>query len=261
MASKIGESSSSTQTSSDALYAKWGLVSFNNLIQDYGIRAEWNPVLPSKTGTVFPLKESKITLFSDFFQVLQLSIADHQVLYVGHILELTVFRAFFVLMWKSPFFYLRQKGHRCVLFASSKDKDWKKKFFYIDVGVIPGEMQWREMGPKDKVKDDGPLKDAYVANALYKRLCECPFECMVIPKGALVMAGMSLLWRDIKIYPSFGRDDEGKWSLFLFVDPPRHAALKAADRVIGELEPYVLKIHLEQFLLPAVPADPDAYIS
>ncbi|KAJ0648391.1 hypothetical protein HanOQP8_Chr15g0569681 [Helianthus annuus] len=122
-------------------------------------------------------------------------------------------------------------------------------------------MHWREMGPKDKVKDDGPPKDAYVANALDMRLCGCPFECTVIPEGALVMAGMSLLWRDIKLYPSFRRDDEGKWSLFDFVDPPRNAALRDAVRVIGEQEPDVLKIHLKQFLLPSLPADPAAYIS
>ncbi|MFS7943794.1 hypothetical protein Hanom_Chr06g00504421 [Helianthus anomalus] len=52
-----------------------------------------------------------------------------------------------------------------------------------------------------------------------------------------------------------------KWSLFDFVDPPRHAALKAADRVLGEQQPDVLKIHLERFLLPAVPEDPTAYIT
>ncbi|KAJ0796951.1 hypothetical protein HanPI659440_Chr04g0168261 [Helianthus annuus] len=52
-----------------------------------------------------------------------------------------------------------------------------------------------------------------------------------------------------------------EWSLFDFVDPPRHAALKAADRMLGEQEADVLKIHLEQFLLPDVPADPAVYIS
>ncbi|MFS7945189.1 hypothetical protein Hanom_Chr06g00521231 [Helianthus anomalus] len=52
-----------------------------------------------------------------------------------------------------------------------------------------------------------------------------------------------------------------KWSLFDFVDPPRNAALRAADRVIGEQEPNVLKIHLEQLLLPSMPVDPTAYIS
>ncbi|KAJ0836707.1 hypothetical protein HanRHA438_Chr16g0770041 [Helianthus annuus] len=53
----------------------------------------------------------------------------------------------------------------------------------------------------------------------------------------------------------------GEWSLFDFVDPPQHAALRAADRVLGEQEPDVLKVHLEQFLLPVVPADPTMYIS
>ncbi|MFS7986818.1 hypothetical protein Hanom_Chr11g01014671 [Helianthus anomalus] len=122
-------------------------------------------------------------------------------------------------------------------------------------------MHWREMGPKDTVKDDGPPEDAYVANALYTRLCRRPFVCTVITDGALVMARMSLLWRDIKLYPSFRRADEGEWSLFDFVEPPRHAALKATDRVLGEQEPDILKTHLEQFLLPIVLADPTAYFS
>ncbi|KAF5757447.1 hypothetical protein HanXRQr2_Chr17g0826801 [Helianthus annuus] len=37
--------------------------------------------------------------------------------------------------------------------------------------------------------------------------------------------------------------------------------MKAADHVLSEKEPDVLKIHLEQFLLPAVPADPAAYVT
>ncbi|MFS7939049.1 hypothetical protein Hanom_Chr05g00447051 [Helianthus anomalus] len=48
------------------------------------------------------------------------------------------------------------------------------------------------------------------------------------------MAGLSLLWHDNQLYPSFQRLDE---------------------------EPGVLGIHLEQFILPVVPADPNAYIS
>ncbi|MFS7935020.1 hypothetical protein Hanom_Chr05g00398471 [Helianthus anomalus] len=72
---------------------------------------------------------------------------------------------------------------------------------------------------------------------------------------------MSFLWHDIWLYPSFKRVDEGKWSLFDFVNLPRNVALRSADRVIGEQEPDVLKIHLEQFLLPAMPADPTTYIS
>ncbi|MFS8004617.1 hypothetical protein Hanom_Chr13g01227921 [Helianthus anomalus] len=59
------------------------------------------------------------------------------------------------------------------------------------------------------------------------------------------MVGMSLLWHDIRLYLSFQRVDEGK----------------SVDRVVGEQEPDVLKIHLEQFLLPVVPADPTVYIS
>ncbi|KAJ0773751.1 hypothetical protein HanOQP8_Chr03g0103861 [Helianthus annuus] len=54
---------------------------------------------------------------------------------------------------------------------------------------------------------------------------------------------------------------KGEWSLFDFVDPPWHTALRATDRVLDEQEPDVLKIHLEQLLLPAVSADPAVYIS
>ncbi|MFS7908359.1 hypothetical protein Hanom_Chr01g00082241 [Helianthus anomalus] len=53
----------------------------------------------------------------------------------------------------------------------------------------------------------------------------------------------------------------GKWSLFDFVDPPRNAALRSADRVLGEQELDMLKIHLEQFLLPAVPTEPPVFFS
>ncbi|MFS8010014.1 hypothetical protein Hanom_Chr14g01291991 [Helianthus anomalus] len=52
-----------------------------------------------------------------------------------------------------------------------------------------------------------------------------------------------------------------EWSLFDFVDPPRHLALRVADRVLDEQEPDVLRVHLEQFLLPALPADSTAYVS
>ncbi|MFS7939514.1 hypothetical protein Hanom_Chr05g00452671 [Helianthus anomalus] len=239
MSSKTGELSSSAQVSADALYCK----------------EEWNPVLPSKTDTAFPLKKGKITQFSDFFNFCNFRlpitkfcklVLDHYPIHISQLHPLG-----------------RDTDVSCLrdIPTSSKDKDWKKFFFYIDACVIPGEIHWREMGPKDNVKDDGPPKDAYVANALYTRLCGRPFVCMVIPDGALVMAGMCLLWCDIKLYLSFQRDDEGEWSLFDFVDPPRHVALKAADRVLGEQEPDVLKIHLEQFLLPAVPADPTVYIS
>ncbi|KAJ0650972.1 hypothetical protein HanOQP8_Chr15g0556051 [Helianthus annuus] len=295
MALKTNESSSTATAPTDILFCKWGVTSFNNLVHDYGIRAEWNPVLPSKTDTAFPLKGGKITLFSDFFKfcnfrlpitkflksvldfyrihisqihplgLVKLRQFEYACIALGHIPELVVFRAFFVLVWKSPFltFDRRDTDASCLrdIPTSSRDKDWKKKFFYLDATVIPGEMHWREKGPKDKVRDDAPPEDSYTSNALYVKLCGRPFECTIIPEGALVMAGMSLLWPDIKRYPSFQRDDAGEWGMFDFIDPTRHLALKPADRVLDEGEPDVLKVHLEQFLLPAIPADPTAYIT
>ncbi|MFS7908864.1 hypothetical protein Hanom_Chr01g00088061 [Helianthus anomalus] len=49
--------------------------------------------------------------------------------------------------------------------------------------------------------------------------------------------------------------------MFDFVDPPWHLALRLADRVLDEGELGVLGMHLDQFVLPVVPADPAAYIS
>ncbi|KAJ0939476.1 hypothetical protein HanRHA438_Chr02g0061551 [Helianthus annuus] len=211
MSSKPSESSSSASATTDVLFCKWGVTSYNNLVQDYGIRAEWNPILPSKTDTAFPLKSSKITLFSDFFKfcnfrlpvtkflklvldyyrihisqlhplgLVKLHQFEFACIALGHIPELVVFRAFFVLVWKSPFFTFdrRDTDVSCLrdIPTSSRDKDWKKKFLYIDASVIPGEMYWREKGPKDKVKDDGPSEDAFVSNVLYTKLCGRPFEC------------------------------------------------------------------------------------
>ncbi|MFS7979473.1 hypothetical protein Hanom_Chr10g00927701 [Helianthus anomalus] len=247
MASKTVESSLA-QTSSDVLYCKWGSISFNNLMQEYDIRPEWNPVLPSKQDTTFSLKKGKITLFSDFFKfcnfrlpitkfcksvleeyqihisqmhplgLVKLRHIEFACIALGHIPEIWVFRVFFVLVWKSPLFTFDRRD--------------------IGVSCLRTSLLWREMGPKEKFKDEGPPSAAYIENALFKKLNQRPSECTIIPEGALVMVGMS------------------KWSMFDFDEPPRNAALISADRVIEEQEPDVLRIHLEQFLLPAVPADP-----
>ncbi|MFS8034113.1 hypothetical protein Hanom_Chr17g01577401 [Helianthus anomalus] len=231
MASKTSESSSA-QKSFDALYCKWGTILFNNLLQVYDIKSEWNPVLSSKKDTTFPLKSRKINLFSIFFKfrnfrlpitkfcksvldeyqinisqihplgLVKLRHFEFACIALGHIPEIVVFRAFLILVWKCPF--LRS----------------------IDETLVS----------KEKFKDDGPPADAYFENALFKRLSQRLSECQVIPEGALVKARMSLLWRNSRLYPAFQRFDNGEWTLFDFIDPPRHAALRFADRVVGEQE-------------------------
>ncbi|MFS7929955.1 hypothetical protein Hanom_Chr04g00338471 [Helianthus anomalus] len=101
------------------------------------------------------------------------------------------------------------------------------EFVCIALGHIPEIMVFRlfscwfrEIGDKEKFKDEGPPADAYFENALFKRLNQRPSECQVIPEGALVLDGMSLLWRDSRLYPTFQRVDNGEWSLFDFIDPP-----------------------------------------
>ncbi|MFS7960190.1 hypothetical protein Hanom_Chr08g00700271 [Helianthus anomalus] len=143
MASKTGESSLA-QTSSDALYCKWGTISFNNLLQEYDINSEWNLVLPSKKDMVFPLKPGKITLFSDFFKfcnfrlpitkfcksvlnkcqihisqihplgLVKLRHFEFACIALGHIPEIMVFRTISFL-YGNPLFYVRSTRHRCGL--------------------------------------------------------------------------------------------------------------------------------------------------
>ncbi|MFS7898754.1 hypothetical protein Hanom_Chr05g00429801 [Helianthus anomalus] len=66
-----------------------------------------------------------------------------------------VFYALYTLVWKSPFFTFdrRSTDEACLRYVplSSRDKDWKNKFFFIDVDVIPGEIHWRVMAAKEKI--------------------------------------------------------------------------------------------------------------
>ncbi|MFS7963732.1 hypothetical protein Hanom_Chr08g00741821 [Helianthus anomalus] len=143
MSPKISESSNA-ESSSDVLYCNWGTISFTNLLQEYDINPEWHPVFPSEKDTVLPLKQGKITLFSEFFKFCNFRhpitkfckfvLDEYQIhislghplglaklhhfefacLGLGHILEILVFRAFFVLVWKSPF-SPRSTGYQCFL--------------------------------------------------------------------------------------------------------------------------------------------------
>ncbi|MFS7889193.1 hypothetical protein Hanom_Chr00s000003g01604071 [Helianthus anomalus] len=70
------------------------------------------------------------------------------------------------------------------------------------------------------------------------------------------MAGMSLSWHDINCtLLSEGRMKVREWILFDFVDPPRHAALKAADRILGrnvvaiEKKPIKVKITGRKYMV------------
>ncbi|MFS7954605.1 hypothetical protein Hanom_Chr07g00632501 [Helianthus anomalus] len=221
MSSKIGEFSA-TQTSSDILSCKWGTISFNNLLQEYDNKTEWNPVFPSGKDTAFSLEQGKITMSSDFFKFCNFwlpitkfckSVLNEYQIYISQVHHLGFLKPRH--FEKSPFFSFDQLdiGVSCIrsVTLSSRDKDWKIKFFYIEADVIPGEMHWREMGSNEKFKDEGPPADAYIENALFKKLSKHPSECQVIPERTFVLVGMSLLWRDSRLYPSFQRFDNGKY--------------------------------------------------
>ncbi|MFS7986281.1 hypothetical protein Hanom_Chr11g01008481 [Helianthus anomalus] len=89
-----------------------------------------------------------------------------------------VFRAFYCLVRKAPFFTFDRRGTdvSCIQLvpSSSRDKYWKKKFFYIDVVVVPGNMVWRKMALKEKVKGTTPTFTEYQNNALFKALSAHP---------------------------------------------------------------------------------------
>ncbi|MFS7941431.1 hypothetical protein Hanom_Chr05g00476171 [Helianthus anomalus] len=202
MARKVSDQSQGD----DALYCKWNKASFDSLMKIYCIMPEWHPVMPSQKYVVFLLRDGQITLLANFFKfcnfrlpvtrlckemldeyavhipkmhplgLAKLRRFEYSSLSLGFMQEKLIFRAFYTLVWKAP----------------CRDKYWKKRIFFIDADVIPGGMHWRVMASREKVKDDGPVKVEYQENALYKALTAHSSECTVIPKGALVLVGMSM---------------------------------------------------------------------
>ncbi|KAF5760856.1 hypothetical protein HanXRQr2_Chr16g0758301 [Helianthus annuus] len=143
-------------------------------------------MLPSEKDTAFPLKQGNQPVLVIFFkfcnfrlpitkfckavfdeyqihisQVHPLGLAklrhfEFACLGLGHIPEILVFRAFFCSCVEILFFTFDQRdiGVSCLrsVPSSSRDKDWKNKFFFIDADVIPGEMHWREMAPNKNLR-------------------------------------------------------------------------------------------------------------
>ncbi|MFS7892525.1 hypothetical protein Hanom_Chr00s000650g01653421 [Helianthus anomalus] len=161
-------------------------------MKNYDIRPEWHPIMPSKKNAAFPLRNGQIMLFADFFNFFYFRLPitkfckemlDEYAMHISHIHllglaklrhfeyaslslgvlpEKLIFRAFYTRVWKAPFFTFdrRSTDESCLRLvpSSSRDKDWRKKFFFIDADVIPGGMHWRTTASKENVKDVDPAK-------------------------------------------------------------------------------------------------------
>ncbi|MFS7917596.1 hypothetical protein Hanom_Chr03g00190971 [Helianthus anomalus] len=149
-------------------------------------------MMPSERDTAFPLRDGKVTLLADFFKFCSLRLPISKFCksmfyeYAVHISQmhpigLSKLRHFeYAVLSLAPFcnFDRRSTDEACLRFvpSSCRDKGWKKKFFFIDVDVIPGKMHWRVMAAKEKVKDIVPPKAKYVENALFKGLFPDPLS-------------------------------------------------------------------------------------
>ncbi|KAF5804463.1 hypothetical protein HanRHA438_Chr05g0206751 [Helianthus annuus] len=239
--------------------------------------------MPSEREIAFPLKDDKITLFAEFFRFCNFllpitifckSMLDEYAVYIsqmhplglaklrhfeyaclslGFLPEPLVFRALYSLVWKTPFFTFdrRSTDETCLRLvpASCRGKDWKKKFFYVDANVIPGEMHWRAMSAKEKVKDVAPPKAEYQENALFKALTTHPSEITIVPDGALALVGMSLCWRDVQIYPALRTADGSPFTRADLLYPERSSSILAADRPLHPGEDNILRANVSNFLI------------
>ncbi|MFS7905310.1 hypothetical protein Hanom_Chr01g00046171 [Helianthus anomalus] len=158
----LGFSSMTPKTSSrdETIYFKWNKTSFELLLQTYCIKPERHLVMSSERDIAFPMKDDKIILFADFFKFFNFRLPitafcksmldeylrhfEYACLSLGFLPESLILCALYTLVWKAPFFTFdcRSTDEAFLRFlpSSSRDKDWKKKFFFIDVDVIPRGM-------------------------------------------------------------------------------------------------------------------------
>jgi hypothetical protein len=102
-------------------------------------------------------------------------------------------------------------------YVQSSLKLWKESFFFINVGIFPFEMSFRDI--EENFKDDPPPPLAYT-NTTYSHLCKFPTGLQDIPEDALAAVGMSCRWEFPGFRPVFGVGGKGEFSIpsgFFFV--------------------------------------------
>jgi hypothetical protein len=83
----------------------------------------------------------------------------------------------------------------------------KESFFYINVGIFPYAMTFRDI--MVKLKDDPPPTISYT-NTIYTYMCKTPTDPQEIPEDALAAARISRQWDSPDFRLVFNIDGKGK---------------------------------------------------
>jgi hypothetical protein len=92
--------------------------------------------------------------------------------------------------------------------SSTRDKNWKEKFFYIDARIIQGKMIFRAFG--EEVLDILPT-DVTLDSSLYRYLRENPTDLQPLSEHSMVALGMSRWWDRVNMRPSYCHKQDGEY--------------------------------------------------
>ncbi|KAD5961338.1 hypothetical protein E3N88_12811 [Mikania micrantha] len=170
----------------------WVSSDYEEFLGEFRILPSWHPEFPSPGQTALNAPPGKVCLYADFFRFshfrLPVSKFCLQILgrYGVHISQMSplglirlyhyefvllsiqedvtplLFRVFFNLVKKDDWYSFDKRGGPSMIQkvpSSSRDKNWRNKFFYIDERVFPGVMQWRS--PLDPIVDPIPAESEY----------------------------------------------------------------------------------------------------
>ncbi|KAL8229791.1 hypothetical protein R6Q57_014691 [Mikania cordata] len=274
--SKTSKSSTSSSSNSLLLVStheiNWMPSDFEGFLKEFRIFPEWHPELPSLGSAALDVHSGKIWLYVDIFRFSHfqlpiskffLHILERYGLHISQMIPLGLihlyqyefvlrsaraaviplyFQIFFKLVKKDDWYSFDKRGGPSMVLkvpSSSRDKNWRNKFFFIDEKVIPSRMRWRSS--TDPIIDLAPTDNpGYFFDVLLdnRRGLLVPEER---PLKAQEMPFMQFTARYFA-FPSDGDttghvvvEDTGEQEQILFLMPLRSLRVIAHPRVLSQL--------------------------
>lgn len=261
---------------------------YDSLLDDYGFLPTWRPSYPKPDQKAFPPPPGKITFYADHFRFCHLRLPCTR--FLMHVLEvyqvhisqmhplglarvthfefvmrslgrkprLSLFHAFFKCKKDGGWYSFDKRNASKNLIdlqpQSSKDKSWRSKFFFVDAGVMPGDMVLRLN--EEKVFDEAPLKQEF-ESAEYLYLVKHASDIQPLPEHALVALRMSRRWSEPGFRPSYQRKGGGSFSYFELLFPVNRDELEPIKVPLEPCETTFLDQTRDLFVFPSLKGDFD----
>ncbi|KAD5317404.1 hypothetical protein E3N88_17350 [Mikania micrantha] len=259
----------------------WALSDYEEFLGEFRILPSWHPELPSPGQTTLNAPPGKVCLYADFFRFshFRLPVSKFCLQMLGrygvHISQMSplglirlyhyefvlrsvqedvtplLFRVFFKLVKKDDWYSFDKRGGPSMIQkvpSSSRDKNWRNKFFYIDERVFPGVMQWRS--PLDPIIDPIPAESEYTNSRLYKWLCKHPTDIQSIPEHALVATGISRFWDSPSTKPVYLNKDGKEGYYFKVLSDTRRGLLVPREQPLKPNEMPLLRFTASYVAFP-----------